>query len=192
MPISSRAERKREYLTAEEIERLLAASKQNSRNPIRDHCILLLMFRHGLRVSELCQIRLADFDVETKLFRVSRLNGWESGPHMCYEGESEAVSAWLGKRKEMRPPTDCDTLFISERRKPLSRFTIHLMVRQIAEAARLGHLEVHPHMLRHSCGYALVNKGTDIRTIQGYLGNRSISVTARYTTLDRTRFARLF
>jgi type 1 fimbriae regulatory protein FimB len=111
---------------------------------------------------------------------------------MCYEGESEAVSAWLGKRKEMRPPTDCDTLFISERRKPLSRVTIHLMVRQIAEAAGLGHLEVHPHMLRHSCGYALVNRGTDIRTIQGYLGNRSIAATARYTTLDRQRFVRLF
>jgi integrase len=58
--------------------------------------------------------------------------------------------------------------------------------------AGLEHLEIHPHMLRHSCGYALVNKGTDIRIIQGYLGHRSISSTVRYTTLDRKRFAKLF
>jgi type 1 fimbriae regulatory protein FimB len=53
-------------------------------------------------------------------------------------------------------------------------------------------LDIHPHMLRHSCGYALVNKGTDIRIIQGYLGHRSISSTVRYTALDSRRFAKLF
>jgi type 1 fimbriae regulatory protein FimB len=82
MPISLRSERKREYLTAEEIDRLLVASQQNSRNPVRDYAILLLMFRHGLRVSELCNIRLFDINVEAKRFRVSRLNGW-SPAHTC-------------------------------------------------------------------------------------------------------------
>jgi type 1 fimbriae regulatory protein FimB len=92
----------------------------------------------------------------------------------------------------MEPPADVDTLFISERRKPLLRCTVWLMIGQTAKAAGLEHLEIHPHMLRHSCGYALVNKGTDIRIIQGYLGHRSISSTVRYTKLDSKRFAKLF
>jgi type 1 fimbriae regulatory protein FimB len=189
---SFRNKRRREYLTQEEIDKLLSVSKVSSRNPVRDYCILLLMFRHGLRVSELCSIKLSDIDVEAKTFHVKRLKGCDSGPHEFYNGESQAVKAWLIDRAKMNPPESCDTLFISERRKPLSRVTVWLMIRQTAEAAGLEHLEIHPHMLRHSCGYALVNRGTDIRIIQGYLGHRSISSTVRYTALDRTRFAKLF
>jgi type 1 fimbriae regulatory protein FimB len=190
--ISCRLKRRREYLTRDEIDKLLFASKNSSRNPIRDYAMLLLMFRHGLRVSELCSIKLSDIDVDAKTFYVKRLKGCDSGPHEFYNGESQAVRAWLVERAKMAPPADVDTLFISERRKPLSRITVWLMIRQTAEAAGLEHLEIHPHMLRHSCGYALVNKGTDIRIIQGYLGHRSISSTVRYTKLDSKRFAKLF
>ena len=102
------------------------------------------------------------------------------------------MRAWLAEREKMNPPAECDTFFISERRKPLSRVTVWLMITQVAQAAGLEHLEIHPHMLRHSCGYALVNKGTDIRIIQGYLGHGSISSTVRYTALDKKRFAKLF
>jgi type 1 fimbriae regulatory protein FimB len=192
MAISCRLKRRREYLTQDEIDKLLLAGKTSSRNPVRDYCMLLLMFRHGLRVTELCSIKLSDVDVDSKTFHVNRLKGCDSGPHEFYNGESQAVKAWLVERAKLNPPIDCDTLFVSELRKPLSRVTVWLMIRQTAEAAGLEHLEIHPHMLRHSCGYALVNKGTDIRIIQGYLGHRSISSTVRYTALDRKRFAKLF
>jgi type 1 fimbriae regulatory protein FimB len=192
MAISCRLKRRREYLTQDEIDKLLAASKSASRNPIRDYAMLLLMFRHGLRVSELCAIKLSDIDVDAKTFHVNRLKGCDSGPHEFYNGESQAVRAWLVERAKMNLPETVDALFVSERRKPLSRITVWLMIRQTAEAAGLEHLEIHPHMLRHSCGYALVNKGTDIRIIQGYLGHRSISSTVRYTKLDSKRFAKLF
>ena len=192
MALSSRLKRRREYLTQDEVDKLLVTSKNTSRNPARDYCILLLMFRHGLRVSELCSMKLSDINVDTKEFHVNRLKGCDSGPHELYNGESPAIKAWLIERAKMNPPADCDTLFISEGRKPLSRVTVWLMIRQTAEAAGLEHLEIHPHMLRHSCGYALVNKGTDIRIIQGYLGHRSISSTVRYTKLDSKRFAKLF
>jgi type 1 fimbriae regulatory protein FimB len=184
--------RRREYLTQDEIDKLLTASKSASRNPVRDYCILLLMFRHGLRVSELCTIKLKDVNLEAGEFYAHRLKGSDGGPHPFYNGESSAIRAWLAQRIKMNPPADCDALFISERRKPLSRCTVWLMISQVAKAAGLEHLEIHPHMLRHSCGYALVNKGTDIRIIQGYLGHRSISSTVRYTKLDSKRFARLF
>jgi len=66
------------------------------------------------------------------------------------------------------------------------------MIRQVATAAGLEHLELHPHMLRHSCGYVLVNRGVDVRVIQDFLGHRSISSTVRYTKLNRSQFAKLF
>jgi type 1 fimbriae regulatory protein FimB len=121
------------------------------------------------------------------------LKGCDSGPHeLSYNGESQAVRAWLVERAKMKVPADCDTLFVSERRKPLSRVTVWHMIGLVAKAAGLAHLAIHPHMLRHSTGYSLVNKGTDIRTIQGYLGHRAISSTVRYTKLDSKRFAKLF
>jgi type 1 fimbriae regulatory protein FimB len=189
---STRTKRTREYLTADEIRKLLTAAKTASRNPVRDYCALLLMFRHGLRVSELCAIKLSDINVNTKEFHVNRLKGCDSGAHELYSGESPAVKAWLLERAKMNVPADCDTLFVSERRKPLSRITVWHMIGLVAKAAGLDHLSIHPHMLRHSTGFNLVNKGTDIRTIQGYLGHRSISSTVRYTALDSRRFAKLF
>jgi type 1 fimbriae regulatory protein FimE len=195
MTISSKsasARRRREYLTADEVERLLAASKITSRNPERDYAILLLAYRHGLRVSELCSLKLSDVNLEAGEFHVARLKGSDSGLHPFYNGESGAIRAWLLERAKLNPPESCDTLFISERRRPLSRVTVWLMINQVAQAAGLEHLDVHPHMLRHSCGYALINKGVDVRTIQGYLGHRSISSTVRYTKLDSKRFAKLF
>ncbi len=153
---------------------------------------MLLMFRHGLRVSELCAMKISDINVDTKELHVTRLKGSDSGPHELYNGESQAVKFWLIERSKMEPPAECDTLFISERCKPLYRSAVWAMIREIGKAAGLEHLSIHPHMLRHSTGYALVNKGTDIRIIQGYLGHRSISSTVRYTKLDSRRFAKLF
>ena len=74
MATSTRRKRTREYLTQAEMDRLLAASKEHSRNPARDYAILLLMFRHGLRVSELCAMKLSDVNVDTKELHVTRLN----------------------------------------------------------------------------------------------------------------------
>jgi type 1 fimbriae regulatory protein FimB len=183
--------RKREYLTQGEIDKLLAASKTASRNPERDYALLLLMFRHGLRVSEACSLKVSDIDLDNKVFHVRRLKGCDHGVHDFYNGESSAIRAWLVERERMNPPATVDTLFISERRQPLSRVTVFVLVRQLTAAAGLEHLDVHPHMLRHSTGYALIQK-TDVRVVQDYLGHRSISSTVRYTKLDRSRFAKLF
>jgi site-specific recombinase XerD len=84
-----------------------------------------------------------------------------------------------------------NTLFISERRRPLERSNVCKMVNTFAKAAGLAQLNVHPHMLRHSCGYDLANRGVDTRYIQGYLGHRNIQHTVRSTELSPTRFANL-
>jgi type 1 fimbriae regulatory protein FimB len=103
--------------------------------------------------------------LEAAEFHVPRLKGSDDGVHPFYNGESVAIRTWLIQRAKLNPPDEVKELFISERRKPLSRATVWLMISQVAQAAGLEHLEIHPHMLRHSCGYALVNKRTDIRII---------------------------
>lgn len=187
-----KVKRTREYLTPDEVDKLLVAGKNTSRNPIRDYCLLLLMYRHGLRVSELCGLKLSDVNLELGELYVHRLKGSDGGPHPLYNGETGAIRAWLVERAKMNVPQECDTLFVSERRRPLSRFTINVMVEKLADVAGLSGLDIHPHSLRHSCGYSLVNKGTDIRVIQSYLGHRSISSTVRYTKLNHKQFAKLF
>lgn len=192
MPISQRAKRRREHLVKKEIEQLLEAAKTASRNPERDFAMILMAFTHGLRVSELISLRVKDIDLQAKEFHVPRLKGCDESVHPFHNHrEPRAIRDWLVERERMNVPADVEELFVSERRRRMSRGTFHLTVRQIAEAAGLGHLEVHPHMLRHSCGYALVNDGTDLRLIQGYLGHRSISSTIRYTKLDASRFRKL-
>ena len=85
--------RQREYLTQQEINKLLAASKTASRNPQRDYCILLLMFRHGVRVSELCSLKLSDIDLGSKVFHVRRIKGCDHGEHEFYNGETAGIKA---------------------------------------------------------------------------------------------------
>jgi type 1 fimbriae regulatory protein FimB len=192
MQISIKAGRRsREYLTSDEVEKLLAAAK-STRNSQRDYAMVLLMYRHGLRVSELCGLKLSDVNLELGELYVNRLKGSDGGPHPLFNGEGGAIRAWLVERKGMNVPLECDTLFVSERRQRLSRFTINALIEKLAASAGLDTLEVHPHCLRHSCGYSLVNRGTDIRLIQSYLGHRSISSTVRYTKLNHKQFAKLF
>jgi len=78
-------------------------------------------------------------------------------------------------------------VFSSERKGPLTATAVRKLVKRAGQVAKLG-IDVHPHMLRHSCGYYLANKGADTRAIQAYLGHRSISNTVRYTELSADRF----
>lgn len=193
-----RRERSREYLTPEEVTKLLTASKDKSlsRNPERDHCLLLLMVRHGLRVSEACALKLSDIDLESKVLHVKRLKNGKSTTHPLYNGEAKAIRDWMGKRQEMSLDALTlgagDTLFISEQRTPLSRATVWVLIRKYAVAAGLDSLNIHPHMLRHACGYDLANRGADTRLIQGFLGHQNIQHTVKYTELDSRRFEGLY
>jgi type 1 fimbriae regulatory protein FimB len=125
-------------------------------------------------------------NVETKMLHVDRLKDSDSGPHKLLDDETRALKAWLAERSKIG--TMADTLFVSERKKPVARTAIFEMIKKFAKAAGLEKFEVHPHMLRHSTGFFLINNGIDIRTIQGYLGHKAITSTTRYTHLDTNRF----
>jgi type 1 fimbriae regulatory protein FimB len=178
----------RRHLTPGEVQRLIAATK-GGRNEARDRCLLLLMFRHGLRVSEAVGLALSQIDMDGRTLHVARLKKGLSTNHPLRADECRALRAWLAVRAGMRP--DTQALFVSERRGPLSRKTAWRAVRQYGEAAGLD-VAAHPHMLRHACGFALADQGADTRLIQDYLGHRNIQHTVRYTATNAARFERLW
>lgn len=178
----------RKHLTQAEVEHLIAATK-NSRNEARDRALLLLMFRHGLRVSEACAMGLSQVDVESRVLHVARLKKGLSTTHPLRADELRAIKAWLVARQKMNPA--CDAFFVSERRTPLNRRTAWHAIRGYGEKAGLS-LAAHPHMLRHACGYELANQGADTRLIQDYLGHRNIQHTVQYTATNPARFEKLW
>jgi type 1 fimbriae regulatory protein FimB len=178
----------RKHLTGLEVERLIAASK-GSRNEARDRCMLLLMFRHGLRVSEACGLKLDQVDTESRVLHVARLKGGLSTTHPLRGDELRAIKAWLIERARMKPTGKA--FFVSEQRKPLHRSTVNLVLKTCSLAASLP-LVAHPHMLRHACGFALADQGADTRLIQDYLGHRNIQHTVKYTATNPARFQKLW
>ena len=173
--------RSREYLTLDEVDVLLTASRSRGRHQVRDYALLLLMFRHGLRVSEAIGLRWDAVMFEDRTINVTRLKKSESGVHPLQLDEVVALQAL----REITPRQN--HLFMGERGKPLSRHAVAKILERCADLAGLT-IDIHPHMLRHACGYYLANQGLDTRLIQDWLGHRNIQHTVRYTKLNPERF----
>ena len=178
----------RKHLVCAEVDKLISATK-GCRNEARDRCLLLLMFRHGLRVSEACGLKLAQVDTESRVLHVARLKKGLSTTQPLRADEIKSIKAWLAIRAKMKP--DGDAFFISERRAALSRKRAWAAIRDYGELAGLP-LPAHPHMLRHACGFALADQGADTRLIQDYLGHRNIQHTVIYTAANPARFEKLW
>ena len=173
--------RTREYLTEAEVERLLNAAKGN-RWGHRDATMILVGYRHGLRVSELVDLRWDQLDFGTATLHIRRVKQGTPSAHPVLGDELRALRR-LQREQEPKSPF----VFTSERGTPFTTAGFARMAERAGRAARLG-FKAHPHMLRHACGYALANKGHDTRALQAYLGHRNIQHTVRYTELSPTRF----
>lgn len=179
-------ERTRNYITEEEF-LALTQSTQRSRYRWRDTAILMLMFYHGLRVSELCNLQRKDIDLKHGRVWVQRVKGSLSTEQPMLADELRALTRYLKERSHSQLPW----LFLTERGNQFTRFAIHYLVRVAGSRAGLD-VAVHPHMLRHGCGYALANRGYDLRLIQDYLGHRDPKHTTRYTRTAARRFEGLW
>lgn len=178
--VADEHERGRDFLGSDEIDRLLEAAK-HGRHGIRDHLLILTMYRHGLRVSEATELKRADVDLAQSRLWVSRLKGGLSVEQPVAGDELRTIRRWYAARQDNLP-----WLFVSERRQKLTRQAVNYIVARASDRAGIGH--VNPHMLRHSCGFALANKGYDLRLIQDYLGHRDPRHTAHYTRTASSRF----
>ena len=173
--------RTREYLTPTEVERLLRATKGN-RWGHRDATMILVAYRHGLRASELADLRWDQIDFATATLHVRRVKQGSPSTHPIL-GDELRMLRRLQREQEPRSPF----VFTSERSSPFTTAGFARMVERAGEAAKLG-FKAHPHMLRHACGFALTNRGHDTRALQAYLGHRNIQHTVRYTELAPDRF----
>jgi len=173
--------RTREYLTETEVERLLRATKSN-RWALRDATMILVAYRHGLRSSELTDLRWDQVDFRTATLHVRRVKQGSPSTHPII-GDELRMLRRLQREQEPKSPF----VFTSERGSPFTTAGFARMVERAGAEARLG-FKAHPHMLRHACGFALAAKGHDTRALQAYLGHKNIQHTVRYTELSPTRF----
>src|SRR6516165_6083646 len=173
--------RAREYLTDAEIARLIAAAARN-RYGHRDATMVLVAYRHGLRSAELVTLRWDAVDFAHGRLHVRRLKGGSESVHPLSGRELRALRR-LKRQQEPHLPF----IFTSERGAPFTPAGFRKMVARLGVAADVG-FPVHPHLLRHACGFKLANDGVNTRSLQAYLGHRNIQHTVRYTELAPTRF----
>lgn len=173
--------RTREYLTPSEVERLMKAAGQTGRYGQRDAALILIAYRHGLRVGELVSLRWDQVDFKGGLLHVRRSKNGTPSTHPLRGPELRAL------RQLRRDWPEGEYVFVTERGGPMTTDNARKMVARAGEVARLP-FPVHPHMLRHATGFKLANDGHDTRALQHYLGHKNIAHTVRYTELTPGRF----
>ena len=180
-PPKQPSERDREYLRPDEVEAMIHAARKVGRHGVRDSAIILLMFRHGLRTAELVALKWSYIDLMGGYIEVHRVKHGHDSIHPLRSPELRVL------RKIKRDYPETQYVFVSERKAPLSTRTIRHIIARAGELAGISE-PIHPHQLRHACGYYLASVGHDTRAIQDYLGHKNIHHTVRYTQMSPSRF----
>jgi site-specific recombinase XerD len=167
-------------LTPQETLELLKAARKRS---TRHWAMILLAYRHGLRASEVCGIKLSDVDLKTGSVSIRRLKGSLHTVQPLYQhrgqpllDETAAIRAWLRKR----PADGSDYLFSSQKGGRLDRTQFFRSFQKVAESAGLPVEKRHPHVLKHSLASHLVAGNVNLALIRQALGHRSIGSTIQY------------
>lgn len=173
--------RQREHLTPNEVDELIAAARKLGRHGHRDATMILMAYRHALRVSELVSLKWSQIDLKQGLLHVHRLKNGVDSTHPLFGPEIRAL------RKLKRDYPETQYIFTSERKSPVTDSLFRKIVARAGKATTIN-MPLHPHMLRHSTGFKLANDGQDTRSIQYYLGHKNIQHTVRYTEITTNRF----
>ncbi len=162
------------YLSEEEVKRLLDAAREDP----RDYAIISLLAYSGMRVSELCNLRLEDVDFEERIIYVRSGKGDKDRIVVISPQVVEAIENYLYMRED-----DMEYLFSSRKSSKISRVQVFRIVKKYAEKAGIRK-EVTPHVLRHTLATTMLRRGVDIRFIQQFLGHSSVATTQIYTHVD--------
>ncbi|HHU05648.1 MAG TPA: tyrosine recombinase XerC [Clostridiales bacterium] len=169
-----------QYLTLEECKTLL--SSVDGENRERDYCILTIFLNCGLRISEVVGLNLSDISEDH-----IRVRGKGNKERIVYLNEAcaAAINDYLALRKNIAA-IDKNALFLSNRRKRISRQTVHHLVKNHIAAAGLDTNLYSSHKLRHTAATLMLKSGVDIRTLQEVLGHEHLNTTEIYTHIDNT------
>jgi type 1 fimbriae regulatory protein FimB/type 1 fimbriae regulatory protein FimE len=171
---------RRRYLTEGEFDKLIKAAHKG-RYGQRDATLILIMARHGLRVTEAIDLHWDQVDFAKGHLHVRRLKNGIASVHPIQGDELRAL-------RELKREQDPQSAFVftSERGGPMTRSNVSKMIEATGERAGLPY--AHPHMLRHTCGHLLADAGHDTRRLQLWLGHSDIKRTARYSELSARPF----
>ena len=173
--VANAVRRLREHLSRDEVLVLCKAARKN-RNGARDAAAIWLAFNHGLRVSELADLRWSDVRWDERKLMVRRLKGSRSGEHPLTEQDKRFLGPLRGKGQ--RPSDTVFGITAAGFRKMLARLEL---------PADLAALAIHPHMLRHACGYDLVGRA-DLQARAAFMGHKRLENTICYSQLDPAQF----
>lgn len=179
-------------LTVDEIFALLDRIATPDLAGLRDRAVLEMLYATGLRVGELCSLRLDHVDLPGSLVRVVGKGGKERVVPFGSKA-AQALRAWLAASADLRgrPGSGNEAVFLNLRGGPLTdRSVRRILDRRLGEAAVLGHYS--PHALRHSFATHLLGSGAELRAIQELLGHASLSTTQRYTHVDVDALMRVY
>ena len=168
------------YLTEAQLSQLIKVARKG-RYGQRDGALVLIMARHGLRVTEAVDLRWDQVDFAKGHLHVRRLKNGIDSVHTV-QGDELRVLRELRRSQELQSAF----VFTSERGGPMTRPNVAKMIEAAGDRAGLPHL--HPHMLRHTCGHLLADAGHDTRRLQLWLGHSDIKHTAAYSQLSARHF----
>ena len=165
----------------------LAASESK-----RNHAMILLAFKHGLRASEVCNLRLGDVDLKNGTIIIRRLKGSLKSsqdlidiPGQPLVSEKRVLRAWLEERATYGDASDY--LFLSQKGGGMDRSAFFRLFQAVAERAGIPRGKRHPHCLKHALGFLLVEQGVSLPSIQQTLGHKSLASTGVYLRVTDSR-----
>jgi type 1 fimbriae regulatory protein FimB/type 1 fimbriae regulatory protein FimE len=173
-------ELKRAYLTEDEVERLMRAAATE-----RDRCMILMAYTHGLRVTELTGLQWRQLDLEAGHIRVFREKMGADSVHPLRGREIRML-----RKLRRGQPVGSRFVFLTSRGAPMTRNGFYKLLEKAGKAAGID--GCHPHLLRHGCGFKLVNQGMDTLSLAAYLGHVNVQNTQRYAKMSAKRFEGLW
>ncbi len=165
-------------LTPEEVRKVLRTASESKRN----HAMILLAYRHGMRASEVCNLKLTDVDLRNGEVTIRRLKGslktvqpLSDLPGQPLLSEKRVLRAWLAERRDAS-----EYVFVSQKGGKLHRSQFFRMFQDVAERAGIPADRRHPHCLKHALGFALVAENVHLSVVKQALGHKNIASTALY------------
>ena len=175
-----------EVLTIEEIDNLINAIDLSTREGQRNRAILETLYSCGLRVSELCSLKLSELYLDQGFIKVEGKGNKQRLVPISPRAIHELQLYFLDRNMAYIKPGYEDFIFISKRGKNISRIMVFHFIKELAERIQLQK-NISPHTFRHSFATHLLEGGANLRAIQSMLGHESIGTTEIYTHIDRNR-----